>query len=74
MNTEHLRMPIEIFGALLRRCTTRRGCIQLLAIRSPEQFEMEFALKYRCLTNCLLSGVQSISLANTKSELFDFLP
>ena len=32
MNTEHLRMPIKTYGVLLRRCTTRRGCIQLLAI------------------------------------------
>ena len=32
MNTEHLKMPIETYGVLLRMCTTRSGCIQLLAI------------------------------------------
>lgn len=31
----------------------------VLGYRSPEQFEVELALKYCCLTNCLLSGVQS---------------
>jgi len=43
MNTEHLKMPIEILAFLLRRCTTRRGCISALGYRSPNSFEVEFA-------------------------------
>ena len=35
---------LKTYGVLLRRCKTRRGCIQLLGNRSPEQFEVEFAL------------------------------
>ena len=31
-----------------------------LDYRSPNQFELEVAFKYRCLTTCLLSGVPSI--------------
>ena len=28
MNTEHLKMPIETYGVLLKRCTTIKGYIQ----------------------------------------------
>ena len=32
MNTGHLKMPIETYGVLLRKCTTGRGCIHHLVI------------------------------------------
>ncbi len=42
MNTGHLKTPIETYGVLLRKCTTRRGFIQLWTIdRQNSSIEVE---------------------------------